>query len=62
MQLIPNTEEAKVLIAFASVGMAFLLVFLAFIDPNLTAKKWWIYAFLGLAGTMLLGDAVSGGS
>ena len=60
MSLIPDKEEARVLIAFVSLGMAFTIILVPIPFPSFAAKQWMVYAFLSTTGSMVLAEAVSG--
>lgn len=62
MNLLPDKEEARVLIAFISLGMAFAIVLVPIPFPSFTLKQWMVYAFLSTTGAMIFGDAIGGGS
>lgn len=52
--MIPDTEEAKVLIALGAAGTVFTLAIMSFPDPAaLEPLKWLVYALLSTAALML---------
>ena len=62
MRLIPDKSEARVIIAFISLAMAFAIVLVPVPFPGYPIKQWMVLAFLSTTGAMLFGDAVAGGS
>ena len=53
MQLIPDTESAKVLIALGAAATVFSIALLTLLDTDLVARQWMIHALLFTSLAML---------